>query len=475
MTEFLVSRSRRQDFLRCPRSRYWLHEAEGHGWEPVALGLPLVTGGSVHIGLARLLESSMAPSSKLDVEVAVKDAVNDYESRCAGRKFDLEELEDQSYVFNEQRALVEALVRVAGLRIVPRLLELYEVLEVERMDRVQLLPPDDGRGYDIAWRSIPDALLRSRADGDLYLLSWKTCAEYSQKKDQDARVDMQGVSEQWAIEERLGKEFGCADTVPWLNAWTTDHGAPAIRGVQMVYLVKGVRRRMSKEQAVELGSPDGEGMKKTSSPLIYGYSNDPSGMSAEYAFASDWRCVAPHPMRRSQWYPTGECPGDGRNHKRGGEWKSFPVWTSLSVKEWIGLLDSGRVTPEAGDPLEACWAMPTPHFRTREQGEKWLRQTRAAEGRVASDLIFLREYEKAIEDEDDPQSQNDLRGMLEKRLDETFPQNTEMCCNWFGRQCPCFDLCNGPIEVAEDPVGSGIYREKTQYAPAEEKAAEVGE
>jgi len=55
MTEFLASRSRRQTALRCARARYFLDEAFGHGWEPVKLAVPLLTGGSVHKGLATLL------------------------------------------------------------------------------------------------------------------------------------------------------------------------------------------------------------------------------------------------------------------------------------------------------------------------------------------------------------------------------------------------------------------------------------
>ena len=489
MIEFLSSRSRRQTALRCARARYLLDEAFGHGWEPVKLAVPLLTGGSVHKGLASLLIQSMGGLSLLDIDAAVYMAIKDYESRCTGRQLDLEQLESQSYVYNEQKALTEALVRLAGLRVVPKLLEQYEVLEVERMDKAVLvqnftpqeaIEPDDASVFTVLFRSIPDALLRARATGDLYVLSWKTTTEYDQRKDEAARVDMQGLSEPWALERRLGswwetlERMEDASALPqwFLDLWgTSPKGTPAptVRGVQMVYLCKGARRKMSKGQmeaeglSAEQIAAGGE-MKKHACPLIYGYKKESApGLSApEFATSADWHCSKPHPMRRSQWYPTGECSGDGRLHKRGDDWKSFPVWSSGGVKAWMDKLAAGEISPEAGDALDQSYAIPVPHFRTRESTAAWLRQTRAAERRNAQDLLFLRGFEEAIRENP---NDSELWETFQAHLDETFPQTTEKCGDWFHRRCPCFPICH---EGVRDPVGSGLFQVKTQYEPSAE-------
>jgi hypothetical protein len=475
-----------------------MDEASGSGFSPINLAVPLVTGGSVHKGLARLMEYARTNSDgKLldsDIEYAVMDAVKDYQDRVSGRKFDLEQLESQSFVYNEQLALVEALVRLAGIRVIPKILEIYEVLEVEKLDKALLVqdePLDYAEGgglgesqWRVDFRSIPDALLRSRADGDLYVLSWKTTSEFDQRKDQDARVDMQGLSEPWALEQRLKNwealladpQDGPYPAIPkWFQEHVRDGGGTSIRGVQMIYLVKGSRRKQSKENMIASGVTAGQiasggAQYKTASPLIYGYMNDPSGMSPVFAFSSDWKCSKSHPMRKSQWYPLGTCPGDGRTHKRGDEWKSFPVWEQIGVKDWISRLNSGEISPEAGDPLDQSWAMPVPHFRTRESVESWLRQTQFAEGRLARDLMVIREYESAIQDalrDGDNFLLNEAQDGLIRKLDESFPQSTEKCSDWFHRLCPMHSVCWGPPHVQQDPVGSGLFRIKEQYEPME--------
>lgn len=236
----------------------------------------------------------------------------------------------------------------------------------------------------------------------------------------------------------------------------------------MVYLVKGSRRKGSVKQEQALTEAAGQpvALYKQASPLIYGYQD--KSFPPKLAWGTDWRCTSAHPMRRSQWYPNGECPGDGRLHKRGDDWQSFPVWTSLGIREWIGMLDDGKITPEAGDALGEQWAMPVPNFRTQDQIGAWLRQTRAAESRIAASLEFLRNYESAVRES--PEA-GDLWEAWEVRLDESAlgEQATSMCDRWFGRRCPAWDLCHGPDHVRRDPVGSGLYQIKTQFVERSEE------
>ena len=315
MTELLTSRSRILTRQRCARARYWMDEAFGTGFSPVKVAIPLATGGAVHAGLKTLMLQALDIPGMLDIEDAVEDAVLEFKSECENRQLDLDALESQSFVYAEQLALTEALVRLAGTRVIPRLLELYEVLEVERLDTAPLVQDDDVHdtrdAFSVLFRSIPDALVRSRADGDLYVISWKTTSEYSASRDQDARTDMQGLSEAWALEKRLARwqdrlteardivhpierhnvEDYDGETLDEIPAWFREHvangGTSAIRGVQMIYLVKGPRRK----------NPDGT--YATQSPLIKGLRrSDPTGLSApEFATERYYTCTEPHPFK----------------------------------------------------------------------------------------------------------------------------------------------------------------------------------
>lgn len=478
MIELLSSRSRVSNWLSCPRARWWLDEAQGTGFSPLRVSLPLATGGAVHKGLAELLRGAANILTRVPnvIEKSAQIGIQAYEAECQDRGLDLDLLESQSFVFNEQRALTEALVRVAGMRVIPQLLETYEVLEVERMDT---RPLGFCEGFSILWRSIPDALLRHRESRDLYLLSWKTAAFLP--FDDPGRIDMQGVSEAWGLQARLDEYARKIATgtdeedVPKWFREIYDHwgngSVPGIRGVQMIYLVKGTRRAGSKELRDQIfgeGSP-GE-VKKTASPLIYGYAD--SSVPAKLATDLYWTCQEPHPFRYAKG---GVCPG-GKNHRRGDDWKSFPVWGAMGVKEWIRMLDAGEVTPEAGDVLDAQWAMPVPFFRTDEQRDDWLSQTRASEVRIARDLLRLWEAESRIKELyiatggwESSSMDQEFNAMLNSSV--LGPQNASKCSFWYGGKCPCHDLCWGPDHIRRDPVGSGIYRIK----PAKVAEVEVEE
>lgn len=496
--EFLSSRSRLENFHRCPRARFLMDEFMGEGLSLIRQAVPLVTGGSFHLGAALLLAQTLKGS--MDIDHAVEAALDDYDIKVKDRGFALEELEDQSFVYHEQKAHVEALVRLAGMRVIPRLLEQYEVLEVEKLDSTMLLRQGEPSakcplcGYDIdfqdgvdtygeslgcpncrggsvrkdelrseldiRWRSIPDALLRERSSGDLYILSWKTISEFGPKKDAEARVDMQGLSEAWALEQRL-KEY-------WINTRTFRNpgdplappdwfyrmqghladGPAKIRGIQMVYLMKGQRR---KEEVKDAQGQVIQVVHKDSSPLLYGFSD--GQVPAKFATSLFYQCQEPHSFR---WAKGGLCPG-GKNHKRGDEWTKFPTWETMGVKEWIRMLDSDEI-PGGGNVLEGQFAIPLPQWRTEKQKTRWLRQAQAQERRIATALIAIREIEIALIETD---MQSDyLWDLLEARLDDSFPQHTHQCANWFGRPCPMTEICHGPEHIARDPLGSGLFQIK---------------
>jgi len=144
-----------------------------------------------------------------------------YDHHASGAK------EFDEYLWKEQSGLVEALVRAYARRKLRPLLESHEVLEVEREGEWELSSwygpryvetgeivnagtLDEAKVFEtehvsLRFMSRPDALLRSRADNSLYLMSFKTAASWDRRKELDAQHDMQGLSEGVEVERRLGE------------------------------------------------------------------------------------------------------------------------------------------------------------------------------------------------------------------------------------------------------------------------------
>jgi hypothetical protein len=308
------------------------------------------------------------------------------------------------------------------------------------MDKALLFETPEERVW---WRSIPDALLRERASGDLYLLSWKTTATFGRRNLDAALVDMQGYSEAWALRQRY--------------EWTGE-----IAGIQMVYLVKGTWKEAPKEESLALGLTDaewaaGRRIKKTGTPLLYGWMD--GGFPPAFASESLWKCSSPHPMRKSKWYPTGECPGDGRQHRLGDGWKQFAAYRDMSVQDWLDLLKGGGVQGGT-ESLAAAWAMPLPVVREPEKQEAWLRQAQAQETQIS---LSLQRMENIIAEGRHP--------IDNPEVDAQFPQHTGSCGKW-NRRCDAWEICHGPSHVAGDPIGSGLYIPKPQYEPEEDEEDE---
>jgi hypothetical protein len=345
----LTDRSRVIEYQRCPRARWWGYEYKGRGIRPKAASIPLSTGTYVHVGLGALLEGK-------GVEAAVKAAVNGYMLEIERRDIQVEYLtEDRVYVAHEQKALIEALIRAYEAWQLPRLLEEYDVLEVEQEDLF-------GLTEEIGWQARLDGLLREKASGDLYVMSFKTAASWDRRKESEGRHDMQGLSEPRAVEVRLKQDWkiaiyplGAANTfliqwrgkqyVEWLASLPIP---PKIQGVKMEFLIKGTRRE----------HPQGSGRYVTYNPLIRAYR---------------FRGITPDQDQYSWKYSS----------RKG--WETFNVWEADDiggVKGWVEMLKSGQV--EGGeDCLAQTFVLNPPYMRLPEETERWERQTRMQEGAVS--------------------------------------------------------------------------------------------
>ncbi len=392
-----TDRSRTIEHQRCPRARYWQYEYRGRGVAPIRLSIPLAVGTYVHAGLGVLLTQArdMRP---IDVEAAVSEAVAGYDSLIQNRGLNVEASAEMAFTYREQRALIEAMIRAWAIKQLPGFLEEFEVLEVEHEDTFILSGNVRYMGTtleSLSWMSRADGLLRRIADDDLYVLSFKTAADWDARKQAENYHDMQGLSETYAIEQRIGRK---------------------VMGVRMEFLLKG-SRDFNKHS----------GRYEQYSPLVRAWRQQ-GVTQAEDRYA--WRY---------QWESEGD-NGLPVTHRLGRGWTPFYAWELQGgVKGWIDLLASGSIQSEAGDALSAQFISPIPYFRHEDDIKHWLRQARAQESHVAEASLKI----LSARNEDD----------RTEMLDAEFPQYTRSC-DWPTR-CPYQDLCFGG--ASQDPVGSELY------------------
>lgn len=438
-----TDRSRTIEFQRCPRARYWGYEYRGRGVAPIRLSIPLAVGTYVHVGLGAML-SDVRDERPVDVDEAVRMALAGYDDLIQRRGLNVEANAEMQFTYQEQRALIEAMIRAYAIRRLPLLLEEFEVLEVEREDEFELGPVPVGVSANtdgnlarvvpveepLSWMSRADGLLRRKADGDLYVLSFKTAGDWDIRKENENSHDMQGLSESAAIEDRLARDWervhvegafnpaepASTDYENWLKR---ESSAPRIMGVKMEFLLKGDRRKNKVT-----------GRYEQYSPLIRAWRQQ--GITQDddrYAWRYEWEEEDPQ-------------TGLSKTRRLGKGWTPFFAWElSGGVKGWIARLASGTVQPEAGDALDAQFITPIPYFRHEADIARWRRQVTAQEIEVARTSREARKLDGLPFEE------------IEPLLDRHFRQHTR-ACDWPVR-CPFQDLCFGG--AAYDPVGSELY------------------
>jgi hypothetical protein len=412
---FTTSRSAAVTHQRCPRRRYLGYHYEGTGITKVKLAAPLATGGYTHDGLAMLLKGSSA----VDAAGAVCER---YREDCQLRGLDLESTEDQSLVAAEQVALVEAFVHLAARRAIPQLLQEYELVDVEREEWFVLY--EDG-GTVVVMEARCDGLLRERTMitpvtgatyvvvpdpepsvvGDLYVLSWKTAASWDRRKAKEAKTDMQGLSEAYAVELRVGE---------------------LVVGTKMIHLIKGKRKEY----------PDDSGKYIQSSPLVHAWMNG-AGPTPQFAWAFNWK----DETEVNDW-------GKPVGHRLGKGWRHCFIPDVMPVAEWVQMLDEGMVQPEAGDCLERQLISPMPEPRSPKQKQAWLRQIETQELAIADNLKVLEGT-----DADD----------VELLLDAFFPQYTHSCN--YPSHCSFWELCHTSEDV-DNPIT--LYQIRQPHHPGEQ-------
>lgn len=261
-TEIVTSRSAYVAYLRCPRLRYWLYEAENgtgtRGWDRQAQAIPLSTGIWCHAvaqGLllaarqnalgavlsVRYIRDAVDPQPvPQDAATVILGAKEAYLAEVADRGLELGAEGDtaQSWIAQEQAALLEAFGWAFQRVVLPRLLETYELIDVEREERTLL-------AGDVTLASRCDAVLRRREDGKLFVWNLKTGGRVKEQAWQAQWLyDTQVTTETLAVERRLGEKVwgvliegfdtgarvDCySDTLKEVREGTRREGVPIVR------------------------------------------------------------------------------------------------------------------------------------------------------------------------------------------------------------------------------------------------------
>lgn len=212
-----ISRSSHEEFCACPRRFYYRYLYEGTGFDAKIPPLALAIGLTVHKGMEELLTTG-------NVEAAVAALGKEWERVVApGRG-----VPSLEYPLEEGAALAEGLVRGWYRSRFEAFMEEFEILMIEKEVEGLL-------ASNVKLKGRADAVIRSKRDGRVYVLNWKTTSNPNDWTSQWEH-DVQMWTEALLMEDVLGEK---------------------VPGVIVEGLSKGVYR---------------EGM--THSPLIYGWKLD---------------------------------------------------------------------------------------------------------------------------------------------------------------------------------------------------------
>ena len=462
-------RSRTLTGQRCPRQRWFeYHQPNGTktpGIVPTRLNMDLLLGLTFHQGVEGILNQVLTGNSFTIIELdeIVKGVLEGTEGwpgmwpLLKSKGLVLGDKEDAYYVYSEQAALAEALIRAYATVVLPKLLERFEVVEVERDDHAAFTSDDET--FTLNWGYRADALLMERDSLDLYILSLKTTKEFDRRKANDAERDMQGLSEVAAVDQRLqkwhqtlvkGREtWGSGyesyhDEIPDWFVHRFDEGAsPSVLGVKMEYALKGRRSEY----------PKGSGQSFYTSPLIRpwytdgtytpkrkGASSVPEGYACMWEFQDDL----------------------GGNHTLGSGWRPRNIWEAPGgVKGWIETLATTSIQgKEPGYFLEQAFVLPPENFRNEDDIKRWERRMVFAEERLMEGEMKVKSWYTAEMSPDN----TDL-SEYEDNLDRYFPPHSNSCS--YPGPCAYLSVCYGPKAYLFDPLASGLYEPRHSNHEAE--------
>lgn len=200
-----------------------------------ARSVPLVTGSAVHEGIAHMLNVRETQQPFLSVNDAVKVGLSEYDKVLNDRGFGPgtdKNSGTQDWIIQEQKAICEALIRVAGQTIVPQLLASgHEILSVEA-ERMTWFGESIDHDITFILLTRADVELYDPQNRQLYVINWKTAKEFQERDQDKLSISRQTLGEPFALQQAYSRK----DLFPEL-AHLPDHATVA--GVQYIVLVKG--------------------------------------------------------------------------------------------------------------------------------------------------------------------------------------------------------------------------------------------
>jgi hypothetical protein len=316
--------------------------------------------------------------------------------------------------------------------------------------------------------SRPDALLIERESKQLYILSFKTAAKWDRRKAEDAKRDMQGLSEGVEVEKRLGEWWTALHkekvvdraelTLGVIHAYDMNQATanylmnapapPRIMGIRYEYLLKG-DRWTDKDLTARLGVE----VRSQRSPLVRGYMA-PGMVAGDEQWNVSWDYVKETGEASKLYYKN---------------WRSAPVFEHMAVKQWIDWLDesvmaAGEEGREMGwsskaqttgyleeHPLDALFIPPIIVYRNDDELRDWIEQVESQERKVAEAVAEVR----AATDEGEKRHLLNIHFQMSRRAC-SYPTN-----------CAMIPVCFGGEDIRRDPLGSGLYKIREANHPQE--------
>jgi len=470
----------------------------------------------------------------------------------AGGVAQYQPFDQDQWLKEEMAALVEAMVRCWARRRWRGIHEAFTILEVEREGCWKLAeepckfcaggklqfdstfdhsvkltcPKCGGSGveFELHFLSRHDALLHERSTGYLYLQSFKTTGSWDRRKELDAQVDMQGLSEAVDVEKRLE---GAWDLQRELKEVAEQHASEMQEDAHYDELGEDHECRVCGKYREECtcidsaGASDfdhsrmeelsakvnilqtriGELVSDRTADWLSSLPDPPTVLGVRYEYLlkgsrKENKKAQPGEPRWNQesvlvraykqegitsddrrWAWTYEWKDESGRGRRLDyrSWQKSPVWRTMKVAEWIDLLDQGKVQEgalgEDGEELDALAEQLVPvlvQYRNRDETLDLLEQLASAETQVAQDVEKVRQAERE-------------GGYSSKRsaLNKYFPQTRTACsypgvCNF--RSMPTQPgFCFGPPDPEHDPAVLEHFRTRVPNHPKENVLVQIQE
>lgn len=327
------------------------------------------------------------------------------------------------FIHDEHRALSEALTIAWYLRELPRLIQRFKILAVEKELSFPLVAlRRKNITHKVIFESRAEAILKDRNDSANYIYSLKTAKDFDRFISDQYKIDLQCATETYSASRVVGDAL--------------DKPFP-VNGVRFCFPLKG------RKQGMNIGSYDDPiEIWSHQNPLIRGYRKIVAG---KMQYAHSWK--NPNPANKSGYGILGK------------GWEQFDVWKEFEggVLGWIKLLAKGAqgtIQPQCGDIVGKYIVTPPEYFTYNPEVEELVTSLRGQEMVNIEAIEDIKEISKKYQF-DDPGSVLRLEAIWLR-----FPQHRNACV--YPGRCEMYDICHKP-EVAQDPIGSGLYKYRVPH------------